>query len=105
MGKLRPREGRPGPGSDRSWGTALANTQVSPPVGTLGERQDWRGLLPFLRAHLGLEEGLWQLPTGIPGRVQCGWGGRGLLLTESLILRQKIGCVVIHVLNGDEEAP
>ena len=98
MGRPRPSEGGPGPGSDMSRGRARVNTQVSPPVGTSGEAG--------LQAFLPFQGPAWRLrrvPWGRPEEVRLGAGG-GLLLTKSLILRQKIGHVVIYVLDGDGEA-
>lgn len=84
MGKLRPKEGGPGPGSDMSWGRAA----VSPPV---------EGLPFFPRALRGVD-------VSCSKEIPAEYGGKGWPLTKSLIGRQKIGSVVIHVLNGDGEA-
>lgn len=39
-----------------------------------------------------------------PKEILAEYGGKGWPLTKSLIFRQKIGGVVIHVLNGDGKA-
>lgn len=41
---------------------------------------------------------------GVAQRQSWQWGGSWLLLTESLTLGQKVGRIVIDVLDGDGEA-
>ena len=101
MGKLRPREGGPGPGSDVSWDRDRVKTQVSPPVESLRERQGWRSSSLFRGTPGGLSSICGSCPKVVLAEYR---GGRGLQLTKSLILRQKVRRVVIHILDGDGEA-